>query len=100
MARVPHTYPRKHCAHGQCIDHQPEWKDIGEIEYTQCKNFFGKGTFWFSRCCGKAMSRFNVTKTRRCDKCGRVEKLKLKVQPKCLCCGKESCVTNDDGLFY
>lgn len=81
-------YSHGQCVHGRCIDHGPEWENIGEQRREPNPGIFGKKTYWMSHCCGKPMARYKVVQTKRCKKCGRTEdhivifKLAL-----CRCCG-------------
>ncbi len=89
MASVPHQCSHKQCIHGECLDHQPDWEDVGEKRREPSVGFFGKRTYWFSRCCGKSMSRYKDIQTRRCKKCGRTKDFVTDwAVGLCLCCGR------------
>ena len=80
--------PHGQCCHGMCLDHGPEWENIGEKRREPNPGIFGKKTYWTWRHCGQPMARYKEVQTQRCRKCGRTEDditnyhLAL-----CLCCG-------------
>ncbi len=92
------------CPHGMCLNHSPEWKNVGLRRYepnpTPIK-LFGLTIFMFltyrvsyyynesTLCCGKKMSRYKEVQDQRCNKCGRnvVQVLNFMVAL-CLCCGR------------
>ncbi len=82
-------FPNRHCVHGGCIGHEPEWKHVG-IEHLEPNPwFFGKKTYWMSRCCGKSMARYKEVIKRQCKKCGRTEDCVINYDlALCLCCSK------------
>lgn len=76
------------CVHGMCLDHEPEWENIGENSNKPNHGIFGKSTYWTERCCGRFMARYKVVQTQQCKKCGRIEdKVILDALALCLCCG-------------
>jgi hypothetical protein len=81
-------HPHGQCPHGRCLDHGPEWENVGEARQEPNPGFFGlMKTFWMDRCCGKPMSRYKVVQTRRCKKCGRTEdNVTHRYLALCLCC--------------
>lgn len=79
------------CPHGnkRCIDHEPELEKVGDTYLEPDPGIFGKKTYWFFKCCGKAMARYKELQRKQCKKCGRVEvhETRSKVAL-CLCCGR------------
>lgn len=80
----------KQCDHGRCLNHSPEWKNIGEKRLEPNPIVFG---WWkislFNRCCGKPMLRMKEVQLKKCKKCGRqeyqVENYYINL---CSCCGR------------
>lgn len=81
------------CPHGQrryrmCLDHNPEWENIGGRRREPNPGIFGKKTYWTTSHCGQSMARYKVVQTRRCKKCGRTEdRIEIFELALCLCCG-------------
>ncbi len=46
------------CRHGMCLDHGPEWKNVGEKRREPNPGIFGKKTYWTSWHCGQPMARY------------------------------------------
>ena len=79
---------RDRCCHGMCLDHGPEWENIGEKRNEPNPGIFGRKTYWRSRHCGRSMARYKVVQTKRCKKCGRTEDQTVICElALCLCCG-------------
>ena len=80
--------PHGQCRHGRCLDHGPEWENVGEKRHEPNPGIFGKKTYWTSRHCGQPLARYKVVQTKRCKKCGRTEdNIILDALALCLCCG-------------
>ena len=80
--------PHGQCCHGMCLDHGPEWENIGEKRREPNPGIFGKKTYWTWRHCGQPMARYKVVQTKRCKKCGRTEDhIEIYEFALCLCCG-------------
>jgi hypothetical protein len=79
----------RQCSHGMCLDHGPEWENVGETLYVPDPSFFGmKKTYWGSSCCGKPMEMCKEVQTKRCKKCGRFKDHVVNhYVALCLCCG-------------
>ncbi len=76
------------CSHGMCLDHGPEWENVGEKRREPNPGIFGKKTCWTIRHCGQPMARYKEVQTRRCRKCGRTEDYIANCYlALCLCCG-------------
>ena len=76
------------CPHGRCLNHNPEWENVSEIQEPNPEWFGLKKTYWSDHCCGKNMARYRVVQVRRCKKCGRIDKvIKNIFLALCLCCG-------------
>ncbi len=82
-----HTY--KQCPHGRCLNHDPEWENIGKERYEPDPGFFGfLKTYRTTRCCGKPMRRYKIMQMRRCKKCRRTEDHQVDWGIAfCRCCG-------------
>ncbi|MBI2096394.1 MAG: hypothetical protein HYT43_02050 [Candidatus Taylorbacteria bacterium] len=80
-------YPHGQCRHGRCLDHGPEWENVGEKRREPNPGIFGKKTYRKSRCCGQPMARYKEVQTKRCKKCGRTEDHIENYLALCLCCG-------------
>lgn len=81
-------YPRSECGHGMCLDHGPNWENIGGVRREPDPGVFGRKTYWGARHCGKPMARYKEVQLRRCGKCGREEEeVRNKDLALCLCCG-------------
>lgn len=77
------------CVHGRCLNHGPEWENIGEKRFEVYRGIFGNGVWWLSRCCGKPMAHMKEVQTRRCKKCGRQEDhVADSYIALCHCCGR------------
>lgn len=90
--------PHVQCIHGMCLDHGPEWENVGERRYDSDPTFFGwKKTYWsIERCCKKLMTMCKRVQTRRCKKCGRTEEGVISYNiARCLCCGRTRHVEQD-----
>ena len=75
------------CVHGKCLNHDPEWENVGEKEYKPNPGIFKK-TYWLSRCCGRAMAQYKEVQRRQCQKCGSYEDfVTYESIALCLCCG-------------
>jgi hypothetical protein len=82
-------YPHGQCVHGRCLDHGPEWENVGEKRLEPNPGIFGKKTWWFTRCCGKPMAQMKEVQTQRCKKCGRQEDHVTNYYiALCYCCGR------------
>ncbi len=81
-------YSHSQCVHGRCLDHGPEWENVGEVRREPNPGIFGKKTSGMNRCCGKPMTQYKEVQTQRCRKCGRtkdhITNYRLVF---CLCCG-------------
>ena len=77
------------CKHGFCLDHSPQWENVGPVRQEPNPSFFGKKkTYWTKRHCGKAMAQYRVVQTQRCKQCGRQEDHVTNYNlALCLCCG-------------
>lgn len=89
-------YTHKMCAHGMCLNHNPEWENVGSAllvpnpAQIRC-GFLGlkRKTVdtWYEECCGKPMARYKKVQKTHCKKCGR-EGIALNIDKMlCLCCG-------------
>lgn len=79
--------PHGMCMHGQCLNHKPEWEDIGDLRFEPDPWFFGKKTYWLTRCCGAGMARHKQIQGKRCRQCGRREDDVVHHIARCQCCG-------------
>ena len=81
-------YSHCQCAHGMCLDHGPEWENVGDPQREPNPGLFGKKTYWTTVHCEKSMARYRVVQAKRCKKCGRI---KVEIVDSelalCLCCG-------------
>ncbi len=76
----------KQCPHGMCLNHDPEWENIGK-KRRQYKGEFPGKTSGRDHCCGKAMMWYKEVQKRRCKKCGRTEDhISNYYLALCLCC--------------
>ena len=79
------------CGHGRCLDHGPEWENVGNVRREPNPGIFGQKTYWFTHCCGAPMARYKNVQTKRCQKCGRQEDhITYDHLALCLCCGRHS----------
>lgn len=87
---------RRMCKHGNCLDHSPEWENVGKEHYVPDPGFFGQKTYWFERHCDMRLVRYSLVQTQRCKQCGRVQDV-IKVQNMgvCPCCGYHKDFTPD-----
>lgn len=89
--------PSGQCRHGRCLDHGPEWENVGEVRREPDPGIFGKKTWWFTRCCGAPMARMKDVQRKRCKKCGRTEDhIKKSYFALCLCCGRTKDMTSPE----
>ena len=92
--------PHKMCTHGNCLDHGPEWENIGEKQNEPHSGIFAKKTYWTRFHCGKPMARYKVVQTKRCRKCGRTKnETMLEELALCLCCGYHFDNTLQPGVY-
>lgn len=84
---LEHGHLHCQCPHGKCLNHGPDWENVGEQQLVPDPGLFGIQTYLFDRCCGKLMARRRVMQKRRCRKCGRIEEHRVTVRAVCLCCG-------------
>ena len=84
----------KKCPHGMCLNHSPEWENVGEkrrepnpTSITRAKTYrFG---ILPGICCDSRMARYKEVYTQRCKKCGRTQDLvTMSSLALCLCCGR------------
>lgn len=109
----------KACAHGMCLNHDPEWKNIGEKRLEPADpgvlgKIFGfkkRLTWWYAlryallnnywlnhfECCGEPMLLMKQIQGRKCKKCGREENESNGLRPValCECCGRSFGVTTN-----
>ncbi|MCI0564874.1 MAG: hypothetical protein MN733_40930, partial [Nitrososphaera sp.] len=91
--------PHGQCRHGRCLDHGPEWENVGEKRREPYLGIFGKKTWWFTRCCGGPMAMVKEVQTRRCKKCGRTEDhIGDYCFALCHCCGR--CFAHPSSFGY
>lgn len=90
MTATGQSYPHKSCVHGECVNHDPDWEDIGEKKQEPDPELFGlKKTYWMTWCCGRPMSRCKTVQTVRCKRCGREKNaVRERDLALCLCCGR------------
>jgi hypothetical protein len=76
------------CSHGHCLNHSPEWRNIGN-KRLEHPGFFRK--FWWSTwCCAKPMERYQEVQRQQCEKCGRqAENVIERYIAVCCCCGRK-----------
>ena len=92
-------YSNGQCAHGMCLEHGPEWGNVGEKHLEPNPGIFGTKTYWFARCCGSPMAKYRAVQTQRCRKCGRTEDLVTHYYVAlCICCGRTKDMTPDPGF--
>ncbi len=88
---MDHDHTHKQCPHGRCLNHDPEWENVGKKRLEPHLGWFGKKPYWFTKCCGKPMVKGKEVQTRQCKKCGRVEDCVTRDENNflalCLCCG-------------
>lgn len=76
----------------RCLNHTPEWKDVGEERYEPNPEIFGlKKTHWgrSTQCCGRQMLRCRVVRLQECQKCGRQnDRVIVPDFAVCSCCGR------------
>lgn len=76
------------CLHGQCRNHEPEWKIIGEKQLKPNPGVFGQKNYWTSYHCGSPMARYKEVQAWQCVKCGRKKtEAVIAFIALCLCCG-------------
>ena len=77
------------CAHGMCLNHKPEWEDVGKSRLEPVRGIFGEKFWWSYRCCGKRMAQMKETQTRQCKRCGRrKDDVVTFAIAYCRCCGR------------
>lgn len=87
-------YAHNQCSHGMCLNHGPEWENVGDKFLIPDPGFLGNPCYWFTRCCGKAMARQAKVQSRRCKKCGRMERHIIERHiALCTCCGRTKDMT-------
>lgn len=79
----------KRCQHGMCLNHQPDWEDVGKPEYRPNPTFFGIKVYLSVRCCGRRMLRMLSIQKKRCKTCGREGSFPDAVIALCSCCGQK-----------
>lgn len=79
----------KRCQHGMCLNHKPDWENIGEPENKVSPGILGIMVYLFSRCCGRRMMRMLSVQKKRCKKCGREKYFSEDVFALCSCCGQK-----------
>jgi hypothetical protein len=77
------------CAHGKCLNHNPEWENIGQKLIFQKPLFFGLYQWYLaSWCCRRPMTRYQVVQNQCCKKCGRQQARIIEANlALCVCCG-------------
>jgi hypothetical protein len=82
-------YSHQQCAHGMCLNHDPEWENLGQQRREPQRNMFGRiKTYWEFKCCRQKMVHAREVQTQRCRKCGRTREHILNYNVVlCLCCG-------------
>lgn len=80
------------CNHGHCLNHDPEWENVGKKRLELNPTFFGLIStyvlFGGGYHCGKPMVRYKEVQTKRCKKCGREEEfISNNYLAVCECCG-------------
>ena len=81
-------YNYSQCCHGKgrCLDHEPEWENIGKKRLEPNPGYVIKVYY----CCNERMARYKEIQTRRCQKCGRTEdNITHYYIAFCLCCGEK-----------
>ena len=62
------------CPHGKCINHTPDWENIGKKYIIPSPRFFGlKKTNWGLMHCGKHMVIYKEIQKRKCKKCNMID---------------------------
>lgn len=80
------------CPHRRCLNHGPEWENIGSKWLEPKSVLFGLWRIWFSVwCCRRPMSRYVVVQTQQCRKCRRMrDNVIFPRAALCYCCGRHS----------
>lgn len=81
------VYELEQCIHHKCLNHKPEWEEIGNSYYTS-RNGLLK-VYLSERCCGQFMRRVRIERHAQCTKCGS-ERVVVKHHylALCMCCGR------------
>jgi len=84
----------KPCPHGFCLNHDPEWKNIGEPKLVPAPRLFGLLAIYLTEWhCGRPMIRMFKVQEQTCKKCGRTrlgridDPLYFDGMAVCGCCG-------------
>ena len=84
---VTRKYPHGQCRHGMCLDHEPEWENVGNRR-EPTSGVFGNKTYWMNRHSGRAMAMYREIQSHKCKECGRIEDEVVNYDiALCLCCG-------------
>lgn len=96
---MDHDHARQSCAHGMCIDHNPELGDVIETRWAPNPTFFlRRTTYLLERCCGKRMRRVKEVQVRQCRECGsKEEEVTQSGVALCDCCGRHDFATTQLG---
>lgn len=89
MDHSNHNCNDKQCPHGRCLNHGPQWENIGEPRYVPDPDLFGlKKRYFFATCCGARMTRVRSVQNQRCKICKREQEFeKSYFIALCECCG-------------
>ncbi|HHX58930.1 MAG TPA: hypothetical protein GX706_04180 [Candidatus Moranbacteria bacterium] len=91
-------YPEKQCPHGNCLNHSPEFKEVGPLELRRKKHPIWGWRFLFKYCCGKRMKRAELVLPVKCNKCGRLDYQVQEYSVEyCECCGRKNANHEDGG---
>jgi len=96
-------YSHGQCVHGMCLDHEPEWENVGEMRREPPNPRAGKKTLGAGRCCGWPMIKIIEVQTQRCKKCGRQRDEIISCHSVlCRCCGMHFLEVSDgsDNFMY
>lgn len=79
------------CPHGMCLNHSPEWENVGQVRYEPDPGFLGTLVYGHTSCCTQPMARREKVQDQRCRKCGRTRLITTTFGYQvalCLCCGR------------
>ena len=78
------------CAHGVCVGHEPDWKEIRVSVVPNPLLVLGRLTYWTIYCCEAAMKRMKHVLHLRCKVCGAEKEVPSNHDlALCSCCGKK-----------
>lgn len=82
----------KQCPHRQCLNHNPEWENVGEERLVPnpislLLGMMALRTYQNIKCCNKPMMRLKIVQTAQCKKYRRTTDTNRRNVALCSCCG-------------